>query len=399
MHTRTNPFLSALLALCLLALLSACSAPTTLSPVVIRNQSGVVIENLRITSTTGDCIQVIDSTDITIRNSEIGPCTGGGAANAISISGGSGIAIYDNYIHQADTRAGCCDTHDGIFAAGGSASLRNLTIQGNIIAYGETNIEIQDAVGVSVIGNFLLNPIDSNPALATALQHRGQNFQCWRGKLSTGCVDVAVQNNYALSSLDTTLYAYPENQEDSLNFGYADGAFIQNNFVTGGHSPSGCGIIADDAADNIIVQHNRLLYTGQCGIGVAGGVNGVVDGNKVYNPAPVASGGNTAIYTWRQYSSSCGPTMVSNNVADAIQPSGYHSGFWDGGGCSTSLDENTFGAAADTLLTPASALFEPPLIPPQPKECVVASPYSTQKGSPACPPLTSLVESPDQGAH
>jgi hypothetical protein len=55
--------------------------------------------------------------DITIRNSEIGPC----GSNAISITGGTGIKILDNYIHAEvpavlANKAGCCDSGDNIYA-------------------------------------------------------------------------------------------------------------------------------------------------------------------------------------------------------------------------------------------------------------------------------------------
>ena len=112
----------------------------------------------------------------------------------------------------------------------------------------------------------------------------------------------------------------------------------------------------------------------------------VVDANRVFNSNPVVGGGNTAIYTWRQYPLSCGPTTISNNIADAIQPSCLHSGFWDGGGCGTSLSGNTFGELADAVLTARAAVFEPPPIPPEPKNCVVPSPYSTQTGWRRCRP-------------
>jgi hypothetical protein len=72
---------------------------------------------------------------------------------------------------------------------------------------------------------------------------KGQNFQCW-----TFCMNVTVANKYTLSSLDTTKYLYPENQEDSINFGFTD------------------GITARD--------------TGQCGIGISDGTNQLLDGNK-----------------------------------------------------------------------------------------------------------------------
>ncbi len=350
------------------------SALTPSGPIVINGQNGKVIQGLKITSTTGDCVQITNSTNITIQNSEIGPCAG----NGVNISGSNGVQIYDSYIHPETQSPSCCDNNDGILGQDGT---QNLTIQGNVIAYGESNIEILDSSNVTVSGNFLLNP--RNDASNAS---RGQHFQCWTGSLGTGCSNMTLQNNYALSSTNTTLYLYPEQQEDSINFGYTNGAVVQNNYVTGGHSSSGCGLIADSTANSIHFLSNLVLNTGQCGIGIADGTNQLVDSNKVYNTTPVSGGGNTAIYTWKQYANPCGPTTISNNIADEIKPDGSHSGFWDGGGCSTALSGNIFDQSADSLLTPTSTVFAPPLIPPKPKNCVVISPYSTQTSSAPCVP-------------
>lgn len=350
------------------------SGLTPSGPIVINGQNGAVIQGLKITSTSGDCVQITKSTNITIQNSEIGPCAG----NGVNISGSNGVQIYDSYIHPETQSPSCCDNNDGIFS---HDATQNLTIQGNVIAYGESNIEVLDSSNVTVTGNFLLNP--RNDASNAS---RGQNFQCWQGSIGTGCSNITLQGNFALSSTNTTLYLYPEQQEDSINFGYTNGAVAQNNYVTGGHSSSGCGLIADSTANSMQFLSNLVLNTGQCGIGIADGTNQLVDSNKVYNTTPVAGGGNTAIYTWKQYANPCGPTVVSNNIADEIKPDGSHSGFWDGGGCSTTLSGNIFDQSADSLLTPTSTVFAPPLVPPKPKNCVVISPYSTQTSSAPCTP-------------
>ena len=352
-------------------------------PITVSGQSGMVIHDVHVTSTTGNCIEIRDSTNITIENSEIGPCGTAGPTtpgNGIRLSGNNGIYIYDNYIHPETASATCCDHHDGIFGSGGN---QNVTIQGNVIAYGESNIEFTGTnSGITVIGNFLLNPRGPQP--------RGQNFQCFGDSAHT-CTNVTLRNNYALSSRDTTKYLYPENQEDSINFGYVNGATVQNNYVTGGHSPSGCGLIADDTANSIRFEHNLLLNTGQCGIGIADGTNQTVSGNKIYNATPVPRGGNTAIYVWKQYRNPCGPIAILGNVADMILSNGQHNAYWDGGGCTVSLSGNVFNAAAESQLTPARSAFPTPPIPPQPKQCVATSPYTTNGASevPACSALTA----------
>jgi len=367
------------------------AALTPSGPVVINGQNGTVITGLKITSTTGDCVQIINSTNITIKESEIGPCNGRG----ISISGGSNNDVYDNYIHVENTPSGCCDTRDGILIENGSAFD---TIQGNVIAYGESNIEVQTGSNhdISVIGNFLLNPRGPYP--------RGQNFQSWGTDGSHPNSNITVSNNYTSSSQDTTKYLYAENQEDSINFGHTTGITVQNNYVAGGHSDSGCGIIADADANSANFSNNILSDTGQCGIGIANGTNQVVNGNKILNLNPVVGAGNTALYVWSTYTAyPCGPVTVSDNIADEIKEDGVtHSGFWNGGGCGTvTLTNNTFNQAAYDILYPMASTNPPPLIPVQPKNCVANSPYTTNtslaqcgSGSPSSSPSPSPSPSP-----
>lgn len=346
---------------------------TPSGPIQINGQNGTVVENLHITNPSGDCVLISNSTNVIIRRSEIGPCGGHG----VKISGGNTTGIYDNFIHPEKPLAtNCCDTHDGIFANNTS----NLSIQGNVIAYGESNIEVTNSTTVTAIGNFLLNPIDSDPSQHADGQSRGQNFQAW-GRNS----GITVENNYALSSTDRSKYLFPENQEDAINFGLTNGIVVQGNYITGGHSRSGCGVIADDASNSAQFLNNTLLDTGQCGLSIASGTNQVVSNNRILNRTPVAGGGNTAIMVWKQYSSACGPVTVSGNIATETKPDGSQSGFWNGGGCGTvSSTNNTFDGAALTLLTPPSKTMPPPSIPPVPKDCVVVTPFTNNTSLPSC---------------
>ena len=269
-------------------------------------------------------MQLINSSNITITNSEIGPCAG----NAVSISGGHQISVFDSYIHPKTQSPGCCDHNDGILAVGTSKFL----IQGNVIAYGETNIEVRGSSTVTVNGNFLLNPRDEQGGIGP----RGSNFQCWgQDRTGPGCTDVVVENNYALSSLDTAQCLYPEATEDSINFGHTNGMIARNSYITGGHSAAVCGLIADLGADNAQFLSNTLIDTGQCGIGIADRTNQLVDSNRVINRNPVDGSGNQAIYVWQGYGAAgnCGPVTVSNNIAIQLKPGGIVSGFWKGAGC------------------------------------------------------------------
>jgi hypothetical protein len=335
------------------------------APMVIRNQHHRSYAKLQLTTPSGDCLQILDSSDITIANSQIGPCGG----NAVSIGGGGSIRIYDSYIHPETRSTGCCDTHDGILAE----HTHDVTIGGDVIAYAESNVEaLQHVSGLTVVGNFLLNPRGPYP--------RGQNVQAWNAG------DVVVRNNYTLDSRDTHRFLFPGEQEDSINFGRGSGFTAKQNFVSGGRSKSGCGLIADDAANHVAITWNAVVDSGQCGIGIASGSGQLVEGNRVLNRTPVRDGGNTAIYVWNQYPSvACGPVIIAHNVATEIRKDGSQSGFWNGGGCSpVRMHRNIWNARAEKLLTPPNEKMPPPEIPPQPKTCVARSPYSTQTGWPAC---------------
>ena len=70
------------------------------------------------TSTSGDCVQIINSTNVTIKNSEIGPCgMDNSTANSrgVYISAGSSINVYDSYIHVENLASVCGQSHDGIY--------------------------------------------------------------------------------------------------------------------------------------------------------------------------------------------------------------------------------------------------------------------------------------------
>jgi hypothetical protein len=339
--------------------------PVVQAALVIQNQHHRVYSGLSIRTRLGDCIQVQHSTDITIEESEVGPCGGTG----ITLDGGNNIKILDSYIHPETKSHGCCDQNDGIFVEGAKA----VTIQGNVLAYGESNIEAtQHAMNLLIVGNFLLNPRGPYP--------RGQNVQAW------GAGNVVVRNNYMLSSTDSKRYKYPDDQEDSINFGMGSGFVADDNYIAGGHSPSGCGLIADDGADSAQFHDNRLVDTGGCGIGVASGTNQVIAGNRIINRTPVKGAGNTALYVWNQYRHvACGPVELSKNIATEIRRNGSQSGFWDGGGCKpVRLRDNVWDEAARKLLTPPQKKLPPPLIPPKPSRCVIESPYSSQTKWAAC---------------
>ena len=323
-----------------------------------------MIDGLHIANPTGDCVTISGhSQNITIQRSEIGPCGG----RAIGISNSNDITIVDSYLHAEFTPSSCCDTGDGVFAQ----NVDTILVQGNVIAFNETNIEFAQVSHAHVVGNFLLNPLGPFP--------RGQQFQSW----GSGS-DVNVIGNYTIATDDGS-YPYPAHQEDAVNFGFTDGILAQDNYITGGQSNSGCGIIADEAANSATFTGNTLIGTGQCGIAISSGTGQTVTNNKILNTFLPNAGGNTAMYVWNQYPEACGPVDIENSIAFGEKPDGTPSSFWNGGGCDPVTNtSNTWDAAAQTALTPVSTNEPPPQIPPQPYACAAVSPYSNATSAAPC---------------
>ena len=347
-------------------------------PVVISGKRDVVIQNQKITSSTGDCVVIANGANVTIRASEIGPCKG----NAIRISGGRQIYIYDNYIHPEGPISGCCDNSDAVFASG----VAGITIQGNVIAYGEANIEVQRSSAVLVRGNLLINPRNGGS--------RGQQFQC-----SDNCSGVVVEGNYMIASLDTAKYKMAAAQEDAINLiggqtGPTTDITVKENYISGGFSRSGCGVLSDTGVRELRILNNILVDSGQCGIGVASGVDVTITGNRVRNANPIDGGGNAGLYVWSQYKTACRTVLIANNVISSVNTRGADSSYWNGGGCEgVKTTGNVVGESALSQLTPVSIALPPPLAPPIPYSCAIESPFTTQVSVTRCAAnTTSTIE-------
>src|SRR5207253_571121 len=104
-----------------------------------------------------------------------------------------------------------------------------------------------DSANVSVVGNFLLNPRGA-AACSNPDNLGGAQFQAWADD-ATPNQNITISNNYSLNSADTTLFKYPGQVSDSINFGVTSGIVAQNNYVVGGRYQYGCGLIADYKAN------------------------------------------------------------------------------------------------------------------------------------------------------
>jgi hypothetical protein len=244
-------------------------------PLTIRNKSGVVIENLSISNPNGPCIQVVSSSNVTIRNSEIGPC----GSWAVFIDKSSSVTVEGNTIRTDSGKGG---------------------------VYGHMSS------GVAVLGNSITRS-GRNPIQFDKVTGSGNRIE---------------SNTITSSPAEDMISIYKS--------GGTSGSWlrIRNNTVKNntGKSTSGSGIMLGDAGGGyILVQGNKLTDPGQAGIGVAGGSNIRVLSNVVKSDAHPWS--NVGIYVWDQYNSSCHSIEVRGNTVDWLNKNGKKNSAWNGGGC------------------------------------------------------------------
>ena len=375
----------------LLAAVGIAEADTQTSTLTISGQNNVVISGLTISTTSGDCIDIVNSTNVTIQGSQIGPCgTNNSVLNSkgISIQGGGSINIYDSYIHVENLASMCEDTHDGIYADGTTG----LTLQGNVIAYNENNVRVWNSSNITAKGNFLLNTRGAS-ACSSANNLQGHSLQIWADSPTSPNSNVTVSNNYVLASSDPK-YTFVPAASDYINFGFTNGVVVQNNWIGGDPAHTNqyaCGIIVDDAVNNAQVMNNVVSNTYNCGIGIASGANQMVSGNKVLLAAPTTGWATGIVLEGKDYPAvPCGPVSLSNNQAYAIQSSGWVQSFYNDGACTgVTQTNNTWDEAAYNILNPINTTNPPPLVPPQPFACVATSPYSTQTSAAPCDASTT----------
>jgi hypothetical protein len=369
-------------------------------------------DNYRISTTSGPCVTITGATNITISNSNIGPCGQDNSDNdstGIEMHGGSGINIYDSYIH-VENRAltnsfGEKGTHSNIEAGfGGGPGTTNVTIQGNVICYGAANIRNNNGSNNwTVNGNYLCNPrgYDGSGAQVQmsdspgALIENNYTYSCTIG--GTGNVTACPAG-----------YLFSENTDDHIAFwnrtlGSVSVGTVTHNYVFGTNNGDGSGIDSDQRSYNAVITNNTVLEFTNAGIIVNGGTNFVAQNNTAWS-----NNGSIYLVTFASVdyypSDPFGPCSFINNTG-ATHNSGlgdnwsfYNSGPPQGQrNCTlvtgSTVSGNTFGAGVDAILglsagmTPGQVMahIPPPLIPPLPKNCVVKSPYTTQTSLPSCP--------------
>lgn len=284
--------------------------------------AGQVIENVHVTSTTGACI-TINVNNVTVRDSEIGPCGQGVNENNIGIrvhNGAANTIIQRNVIH---------DVSGGVYAAGANGPL------------------VFDR-------NYVYNVKGPSPR-GQMIQFNG--FGGAGAKVTCNISDGQPGTRYGVD------HGAFHNLEDHINAYGASGSSTAKIEIAynrlRGHSPtsdSGSGIMVGDGGSSWIWSHdNTLVNTGSTGFAVAGGTNNVQERNRTYMAEMTEEyrpSGNKSIgaYVWAQGGGACtGSVMKDNRLWIKNQNS-----FWDAGNCSGStITGNNWN---DTTLT--AAIFD-----------------------------------------
>ena len=357
MHAMRIPMSQTLVSIVSLALLglgSTASAPPSrftglvpANPLIMNGQATVSIRGVRISNPSGACITVTNSYEIIIEASELGPCAGPGVA----VVGSSTIKIVNSSIHTE--RDGTIASNSGVGVYIYSSS--DVLVQGNEFASNESSVYARDAAKIRVVGNYSLNPLGPPP--------RGQHVQFNRVR------DGSILANYGVVTHDLRgPAALSARQEDAINLFESRSIEVRENYLVGGDSPTGCGIVAEGAtAAGHVVVDNVVIRTAQCGIGIAGGVNYRVQGNKILDPNIPKGSGNVGIYVWNLYPQGpCSGHSIVDNYVSNLLPVGRFNDYWDAGNCGlVTLSGNRWADDARRFLLPEALRLPPPPIPPR----------------------------------
>jgi hypothetical protein len=287
----------------------------------IAAKSGQTIENVHVTTTVGSCIVISGVSNVTIKNSEIGPCGSPGDANTqgVQINDASAITIQRNVIHDVST---------GVYV---SASRHPITMDRNYVynvrgplPRGQM-IQMNGVSGGTARSRVTCNVSDAMP---------GNRYGVLHGNVTDGIEDhVSLYQSLGLPT-DRTEIAYNRLRGGSTTS-------ITGTGINMGDGPNSSG--NNYAHENIVVNVTNV------GIAISGGSNSIADNNRVYMNAhstPFINAGMTAV----NYSVvACTNNTFSNNRVWLSN----NNPVYDSGNCDLAVVGNAF---QDATLT--EAIFE-----------------------------------------
>jgi hypothetical protein len=282
--------------------------PATIKGKPVRDQiearDGQVIENVHVKTSKGSCIVIKGVRNVTIRNSEIGPCGVPGDANTqgVLIEHASNVRIERNVIHDVST---------GVYAA----SSRHPIIMDRNYVYNVRGpvprgqmIQMNGVTGGSAGSKVTCNVSDAMPG--------------WRYGVRHGNTDDGVEDHI-------NMFKSPGLEHDRTEIAY--------NRLRGGHkhSKSGSGInLGDLGGGNAYVHHNIVVNVANVGIGISGGHNVSIENNRIYQDRDQGLYVNLGLMVWAQAGAACpGGHTVRNNRVWTLNTRGEHASYWNAGNC------------------------------------------------------------------
>ena len=234
--------------------------------------------------TPSPCLSIVGQSNQTYRDLDIGPCPG------------SGIEILNS---------------------------TNITIIHVRIRDAETSIAADNSSNIVIDGLDSTNPRGPIPV--------GQHVQY--DKVDGGAIRNVVGRR-------TDSVSQPE---DGISLYQTNNVIVELNNVSGGTSGSGCGIITDDDIQqggvwqnhHNIFRNNVVSNYVNCGIGIAGGTDHLVENNQISNITP--GSGWAGIYVADYSPGPCARITVSGNT---ITMNGG-SAFWTDGNCGAILGSDS----------------------------------------------------------
>jgi len=272
--------------------------------------SGMTIQGLHITSTTGPCIRGSGVSNVRITNNKIGPCAPDASGIGVSFDGGSHDVRIDH------------------------------------------NLFDDVASAYYTVGNGNNNVFDHN--LAKRVRGPGARGQMVQFNAVNG-----TGNQVTCNVSDQTSPGYLAGPEDHISPFASSGTaaspllFAYNKIRGGGPSMSGGGILAGDYDGSYIeIRGNILISPGQYGLAIAGGRNSKIIDNLVYSPTPHAWS-NNGLFIWAQIGSGpCYGHEISGNRVYFINRDGISNAGWNAGNCGTVAGWST-NVFTDKTLTAA----------------------------------------------
>lgn len=357
--------------------------------ITINGQNGSVIRGIHVSTTSGPCIHVTGaSTNITIKESYIGPCGSGGNTTqsaGILIDGGSSVEVDDDYIHVENLASSCSPaSHDGIEILNNGSGVVN--IKGSVLAFNQSQVLAYNSSNVTVDGNFSLNP--RGPGCGPG--GGGNHFQIYNDvSPATQHTSGKMINNYTVSRSGAG-DKFDGDIEDGYSWGgNFSGITDTGNYDSSSNNNSGCGHTMDSGAFNWDIE-NDIGQNQNCSYQVTNG-SGTVNNNKGLVLTGGVNAAGMVVSTNGIPGNVCGPVTVMNNVIAGVTLA--NGSKFDDGSCTPETQSgNTFDSActdgvncsAYAALFPLATTNPPPQVPPGPVNCVIRSPWSNNSSKPLC---------------